>query len=87
MIGHVLKFKREVQYVTNWLYHSINMEGLHFIASLLSVIASLNMKFAPIIEMVFSDDEIASLDTSLFPITKSLAIMHNTGLQFLVLLY
>lgn len=53
--------------------------GLHFIASLLSVIATINMKFAPIIKIVFSDDEIASLDKKIFPITKSLAIMHNTG--------
>ncbi len=53
--------------------------GLHFIASALSVVASIAMKYAPIIKIVFSENEIASLDTRLFPVTKSLAIMHNTG--------
>lgn len=53
--------------------------GLQFIVSVLSLIASLVSTHAPLMKMVLSEDEIASLDTKVLAATKSLAILHNSG--------
>jgi hypothetical protein len=52
--------------------------GLQFIVSVLSLIVSMAGN-APILKMVFTDDEIAALDTKVLATTKSLAILHNAG--------
>lgn len=53
--------------------------GLHFIASALSLIASILGKYAPMMKIVFSDNEIEAFDTKILSVTKALAIMHNSG--------
>jgi hypothetical protein len=53
--------------------------GLRLIASVLSLLISLIGKHAPILKMVFTDDEIFTLDSKVIVTTKSLAILHNSG--------
>lgn len=53
--------------------------GIQFIASVMSLTASFIGKYAPMMKMVFTDDEIASIDTKILGVTKALAINHNTG--------
>jgi hypothetical protein len=52
--------------------------GFQFIASILSLIISI-VGNAPILSMVFTDKEIAALDTKVIATTKSLAVMNNSG--------
>lgn len=52
--------------------------GLQCVASVLSLIISI-VGNAPILRMVFTDKEIAALDTKVIAATKSLAILHNGG--------
>jgi hypothetical protein len=52
--------------------------GLQCIVSILSLIISIVYN-APILKMVFTENEISSLDTKVIDTTKSLAILHNSG--------
>ena len=52
--------------------------GLQFIVSVLSLVASLTGN-APILRMVFTDNEMAGLDAKVLAATRSLAILHNAG--------
>ena len=49
------------------------------IVSILSLIISIMGKCAPILKMVFTNDEIAVLDNKVISTTKSLVILHNSG--------
>lgn len=53
--------------------------GLQFLVSVLSLLISLLGKYAPILRMTFSDEELAALDAKYVATTKALAIMHNSG--------
>ena len=52
--------------------------GFQCVASILSLIISI-VGNAPILSMVFTDKEIATLDTEVIATTKSLAVMNNSG--------
>lgn len=53
--------------------------GIHLIVSGLSLTASIVGRYAPMMKMVFTDPEIGAYDQKILTVTKSLAIMHNTG--------
>ena len=53
--------------------------GIHLIASALSLLVSLTGHYAPMMKIVFSDREIGAYDRRTLGVTKSLAILHNTG--------
>ena len=53
--------------------------GIQFIASVMSLAASFIGKYAPMMKMVFTDEEISSIDSKVLGVTKALAINHNTG--------
>ncbi len=54
-------------------------EGFKLIASLLSLVASIFGKYAPLLKMTLSESEIADLNEKYLLSTKSLAVMHNSG--------
>jgi len=60
--------------------------GIQLIASALSLAASVVGRYAPIMKMVFTDQEIASYDPKILVVTKALATMHNTGATLLGIL-
>ncbi len=53
--------------------------GFQFIVSVLSLIISWIGKYAPILKMTFTDEQLQTLDEKYVITTKALAIMHNTG--------
>ena len=57
---------------------SIEM-GLQLLVSVLSLLVSLFGKYAPILKMAFTDEELSTLDAKYIATTKALAIMHNSG--------
>lgn len=61
-------------------------EGFKLIASVLSLVASIIGKYAPILKMTLTDDEISGVDSKVLTTTKSLAIMHNSGATILSIL-
>jgi hypothetical protein len=52
---------------------------LQFLVSVLSLIVSLFGKYAPILKMTFTNEELLTLDEKYITTTKALAIMHNAG--------
>ncbi len=53
--------------------------GFQFLVSVLSLIVSLIGKYAPILKMTFTNEQLSTLDEKYIATTKALAIMHNTG--------
>ena len=53
--------------------------AIQFLVSLLSLAVSVTGKYAPMMKIVFTDEQIDSYDIKILTLTKSLAIMHNTG--------
>ncbi len=53
--------------------------GFQFLISVLSLIISLVGKYAQILKMTFTNEELLTLDKKYIATTKALAIMHNTG--------
>jgi len=53
--------------------------GLQFLVSVLSLMVSVFSKYAPILKMAFTDEELSTLDAKYVATTKALAIMHNSG--------
>ncbi|MBC8472154.1 MAG: hypothetical protein H8D56_22060 [Planctomycetes bacterium] len=60
--------------------------GLQCIVSILSLIISIAGN-APMLQMVFTDNEISALDAKVVETTKSLAILHNSGAVLVTLLF
>lgn len=54
-------------------------EGFQFIVSVLSLAASIIGKYAPILKMTLTDEQINTIDPQALTTTKALAIMHNSG--------
>ena len=53
--------------------------GFQFLVSVLSLLVSLFGKYAPIMRMTFTNEELQALDAKYVATTKALAIIHNTG--------
>lgn len=53
--------------------------ALHLCASALNLAASIRGDYAPVLRMVFTEREIAAYDPRMCAVTKSLAIMYNSG--------
>ena len=54
-------------------------EFFQFLISVISLIISIFGKYAPILRMTFTRDELSALDSKYVATTKALAIMHNSG--------
>ena len=53
--------------------------GFQFIVSVLSLAVSIIGKYAPILKMTLTDEEINAIQPKALTTTKALAIMHNSG--------
>jgi hypothetical protein len=53
-------------------------EGFKLIASLLNLVASILGKYAPILKMTLTDNEISGIDSKILATIKSLAVLHNS---------
>jgi hypothetical protein len=57
--------------------------GFQFIVSVISLVASIMGKYAPILKMTLTDNEIEAASPKLLVTTKALTIMHNSGATLL----
>jgi len=59
-------------------------EGIQFVVSVLSLIVSVFGKYAPFLRMVFTNEQLHTLDAKYIATTKALAIMPNEQLGLAV---